>query len=68
MRIMKLMNCFVFCRSYGGPHTCITYDAVNNAYVQARKYIRKWHFFHIHTPYYYRYLIKRIYNRLAIVF
>ncbi|CAL8144204.1 unnamed protein product [Orchesella dallaii] len=26
--------------SYGGGHTCITYDAVNNAYTQARKYIR----------------------------
>jgi len=26
--------------NYAGPHTCITYDAVNNAYIQARKYIR----------------------------
>ncbi|XP_063243494.1 peroxidase-like [Bacillus rossius redtenbacheri] len=24
---------------YGGPHTCITYDAVNHAYIQARKRI-----------------------------
>lgn len=27
---------------YGGQHTCITYDAVNQAYIQARKRISKY--------------------------
>lgn len=31
-----------FSSGYDGPHTCITYDAVNQAYIQARKRIRKY--------------------------
>lgn len=35
---MNAISCF---RGHGGPGTCITYDAVNHAYIEARKRIRK---------------------------
>jgi hypothetical protein len=41
----KLYSCaivFSCCSGYGGQQTCITYDAVNQAYIQARKRIRKY--------------------------
>ena len=33
---------FPCCSGYSGQQTCITYDAVNQAYIQARKRISKY--------------------------
>jgi hypothetical protein len=39
-------DCSCCCSGYGGQQTCITYDAVNQAYIQARKRISKYQHYH----------------------